>query len=129
MMGTIHALNGVVIGIIILQTCVVAPSVFRVLGEEHAGKFLRSLFPKFFVFIVTVGILGAAFSFSSQQPNSAVAGLLTAILAMIAYLLIPATNRARDEGNNKRFGLLHVASVVLTILVLIINVVNPILEY
>ena len=39
MMGTIHALNGVVIGIIILQTSVVAPSVFRVLGEEHAGKF------------------------------------------------------------------------------------------
>ena len=52
MMGTIHALNGVVIGIIILQTSVVAPSVFRVLGEEHAGKFLRSLFPKFFVILV-----------------------------------------------------------------------------
>ena len=129
MMGTIHALNGVVIGIIILQISVVAPSVFRVLGEEHAGKFLRSLFPKFFVILVAVGILGAAFSFSSQQSNSAVAGLLTAILAMIAYLLIPATNRARDEGNDKRFGLLHGVSVVLTILVLIINVVNPILGY
>ena len=129
MMGIIHLLNGVVIGIIILQTSVVAPSVFRVLGEEHAGKFLRSLFPKFFVILVAVGILGAAFSFSSQQSNSAVAGLLTAILAMIAYLLIPATNRARDKGNNKRFGLLHGASVVLTILVLIINVVNPILGY
>ena len=129
MMGTIHLLNGVVIGIIILQTSVVAPSVFRVLSEEHAGKFLRSLFPKFFVILVTVGILGAAFSFSSQQSNSAVAGLLTASLAMIAYLLIPATNRARDEGNNKRFGLLHGVSVILTILVLIINVVNPILGY
>ena len=129
MMGIIHLLNGVVIGIIILQTSVVAPSVFRVLGEEHAGKFLRSLFPKFFVILVAVGILGAAFSFSSQQSNSAVAGLLTAILAMIAYLLIPATTRARDEGNNKRFGLLHGASVILTILVLIINAVNPILGY
>ena len=129
MMGIIHLLNGVVIGIIILQTSVVAPSVFRVLDEEHAGKFLRSLFPKFFVILVAVGILGAAFSFSSQQLNSAVVGLLTATLAMIAYLLIPATNRARDEGNNKRFGLLHGASVILTILVLIINAVNPILGY
>ena len=123
MMGTIHALNGVVIGIIILQTSVVAPSVFRVLGEEHAGKFLRSLFPKFFVILVTVGILGAAFSFSSQQLNSAVVGLLTATLAMIAYLLIPATNRARDEGNDKLFSTLHRISVVLTLTALAANLI------
>ena len=52
MLSIIFLINGVICGIILLQTFVVAPSVFKSLGEKHAGPFLRSLFPKFFIFII-----------------------------------------------------------------------------
>ena len=47
---------------------------------------------------------------------------LTFIFAIACYAMIPATNRAKDEGNEKRFNLLHKSSVYLTIAVLIMNV-------
>lgn len=37
----------------------------------------------------------------------------------INFLIIPATNKSRDEGDDKKFKFLHTVSVVTTMLVLI----------
>ena len=38
-------LNGLVVGVILFQTAIIAPTVFRGLGPDQAGPFLRKVFP------------------------------------------------------------------------------------
>ena len=50
---------GLTVGIIVLQTMVLAPTLFRTLELEHAGKLLRVMFPKFFLILAALGVPGA----------------------------------------------------------------------
>ena len=48
---------GMIVGIIILQTSIVAPTLFKKLEISDFGKAIRALWPKFFILLT---ILGAA---------------------------------------------------------------------
>ena len=127
MLSIIFLINGVICGIILLQTFVVAPSVFKSLGEKHAGPFLRSLFPKFFIVLSVLGLIGAILSILNGINLSFFIAISSMLLSVSAYLLIPATNRAKDKNDKKAFSRLHGLSVLLTILILIMNLASPII--
>ena len=114
-------LNGLVVGVILFQTAVIAPTVFRSLGPDQAGPFLRKVFPKFFVVLVVMGIAGAISVLASGASYQLWICLVTLTLGLLAYLLIPMTNKSRDEGNEKLFKKLHNASVLMTVLILVVN--------
>lgn len=114
-------LNGLVVGVILFQTAVIAPTVFRSLGPDQAGPFLRKVFPKFFVVLVVMGIAGAISALASDASYQLWICLVTLTLGLLAYLLIPMTNKSRDEGNEKLFKKLHNASVLMTVLILVVN--------
>ena len=46
----------------------------------------------------------------------------TFLAASTCYLIIPATNQAKDDGNTKRFNILHKLSVWLTVTILLANI-------
>ena len=127
MLSIIFLINGVICGIILLQTLVVAPSVFKSLGELHAGPFLRSLFPKFFIVLSVLGLIGAILSILNGINLSFFIAISSMLLSVSAYLLIPATNRAKDKNDKKAFSRLHGLSVFSTILILIMNLASPII--
>ena len=114
-------LNGLVVGVILFQTAVIAPTVFRSLGPDQAGPFLRKVFPKFFVVLVVMGTAGATSALASDASYQLWICLVTLTLGLLAYLLIPMTNKSRDEGNEKLFKKLHNASVLMTVLILVVN--------
>ena len=114
-------LNGLVVGVILFQTAVIAPTVFRSLGPDQAGPFLRKVFPKFFVVLVVMGIAGVISALASDASYQLWVSLITLTLGLLAYLLIPMTNESRDEGNEKLFKKLHNASVSMTVLILVVN--------
>ena len=114
-------LNGLVVGVILFQTAIIAPTVFRSLGPDQAGPFLRKVFPKFFVVLVVIGISGAISAVASDAIYQLGICLVTLTLGLLAYLLIPMTNKSRDEGNEKLFKKLHNASVSMTVLILVVN--------
>ena len=114
-------LNGLVVGVILFQTAVIAPTVFRSLGPDQAGPFLRKVFPKFFVVLVVMGTAGAISALASDASYQLWVCLVTLTLGLLAYLLIPMTNKSRDEGNEKLFKKLHNASVLMTVLILVVN--------
>ena len=116
-------ISGISAGVILFQSFVVASSIFKVLPEDNAGILLRNLFPKFFQFLaalalaaLTIGLVNGLEFFPLVFMQ-----LANFIFFVVCYSLIPATNRARDEDNKKRFGILHTVSVLLTLLALIIN--------
>ena len=114
---------GLVVGTIVFHSAIVAPTVFRTLSERDASVFLRTTFPKFFVFLTFVNAINFFLALIDGQFAVTVMAAISAVLMGIAYGIIPMTNRSRDEGLQQRFAKLHRVSVLLTVAVLSINVV------
>lgn len=123
MSNIIILLCGLVAGTIVFHSAIVAPTVFRTLGERDASVFLRTIFPKFFLFLTLVNVGNFFLALIDGQSGVMVMAAISAVLMGIAYGIIPMTNRSRDEGLQQRFTQLHRASVLLTVAVLSINVV------
>ena len=118
---------GNIVGIILLQTSIVAPTLFKGLTIEDFGKVIRSLWPKFFLLLVVFG--GATLTVLYLGGHGSVARYTiagaTTVFAIVCYVIIPATNRATDEGNQKLFNTLHRISVSLTVVMLLLNIAYP----
>ncbi len=120
---------GLIVGAIILQVAIIAPSMFRTLDMENFGKAIRAIWPKFFAMIAVLGVLSFAVVYLNGELSiyHSVIAILSVILASICYAIIPATNRATDNGDHKTFKILHRISVSFTIILLIINIAFPFL--
>ena len=115
---------GMIVGVILLQTSIVAPTLFKNLKIEEFGKVIRALWPKFFIFVSLLGgatLVSLYFEDGANAAHFVIAGATT-VFAGVCYAIIPATNRATDEGNQKRFNILHKTSVYLTVIILLINI-------
>ena len=112
-------LSGIAAGAILFHTAIIAPTVFKTLGPAEVKIFLRAVFPKLFNLLVFLGIIMLVLFFFGM--GSIYVALTTTILPLICGRLVPATNKARDDGNTKLFKNLHTVSVVLTIIVLLSN--------
>ena len=123
MSNIINLLCGLVAGTIVFHSAIVAPTVFRTLGERDASVFLRTIFPKFFLFLTLINVVNVLLALIVGQFGVMVMAAISAVLMGIAYGIIPMTNRSRDEGLQQRFSQLHRVSVLLTVAVLSINVV------
>lgn len=127
------ALTSLVGSILFLSFCV-APLIFRVLGEEAAGAFVRALFPRYYQW----GVISSALALPSavagplcfpelRGPSVGVQALviIAATLTMLyaGNSLAPAINAARDAGTSgrARFDRLHGRSVRLNGLVLLMG--------
>jgi len=117
----IELLSGVISGMILFQTSIVAPVVFTTLDAENASKFLRKIFPRFFMTIFILGISSLIVSSIFSSIQGIVIAAVTAISMIISYLVVPATNKARDEERSTAFRRLHTLTVVLTLFTLLAN--------
>ena len=116
-------LPGIIIGVILFQTIVVAPTVFKSLGAELASPFLRAIFPRLFLFLALFGFascLERVFS-NNELSFGFISALVTVIFMLICFFLVPMTNKAKDDQNNGLFRGLHSLSVALTLVVLVVN--------
>ena len=116
-------ISGIICGIILLQTSVIAPSIFKYLDHNQTRDLLRAIFPKFFLFILflassslVIGILD-----NVQFDIQTIIASLTVVLSILCYIIIPSTNEAKDKNNQKKFKFLHNVSVISTVLILITN--------
>ena len=115
-------LSGLINGMVIFQSFVIAPTVFNVLSETEARTFLRSIFPKFFMCIGLVSLTSLCFSLIANLGGWITAlGAFSLAAAVTSYLLIPTLNRLRDTGETTKFNILHTFTVTLTLSILIGN--------
>lgn len=120
-------LAGVVVGVVVFQTAILAPTVFKTLEPEAAGRLLRALFPRFFRLLAALGATTSLALWLSDDGTALrylLAGL-TVVLPTVCAALVPATNRARDADDRPGFRRLHTASVVMTLVVLLANLALP----
>jgi hypothetical protein len=113
---------GLLIGGMGFFSFIVAPTAFRVLPEAEAGRFVRGLFPHYYLFVIATAALSVVGLIGPSPVGSKImVGVL--IAAVVArQVLMPAINAARDRwmggdaSAKRRFGLLHGASVVVNML-------------
>jgi hypothetical protein len=110
---------GLLIGGMSFFSFLVAPLSFRILGEAQAGKFVRGLFPYYYLFVIVAAAL-AIVGTVARNPTVSIMMVGVLVLGVIArQVLMPMINRARDRqmagdaGAKRRFGLLHGLSVVI----------------
>lgn len=106
------------IGIMLFFTIAVAPTIFTVLPQEWAAKYVRAFFPKYYAVLGITSAIAAAFE-ANQIHRYALAAC--AIFFFISqWVITPAVNRARDAGREHSFKSLHRLSVAINLLQLII---------
>lgn len=111
---------GILLGGMVFFPSVVAPNVFRALDEENGGKFLRQLFPAYYVFIIVFSAVGASLTYT--QPVLAIGlAVVAASTLVIRQALVPRLNAWRDKASagdeqaKKQFDAGHRLSVLINL--------------
>ena len=117
--------TGLTIGFIIFQVGINTSVIFTKLSPESASVVLRTIFPRFFLSIFFFSLVSLISLYFSENKGFVVSiSIATVILAGTCYFLIPATNNARDTGNERLFSIYHNISVFSTLFILIINLIS-----
>ena len=116
-------LLGGLLGGMLFFALAVAPTVFRALPAEHAGVFLRAMFPRYYFWGLVTAILATSLALFAQADGAVIAAC-TIVAVLFVYArqqLMPAINRARDarlggdENAAGRFRRLHGLSVLVNL--------------
>lgn len=98
----------------------IARFVHSTLGPENAGKLLRVLFPKYFLWGLILSLFSTLAFYFSNKIFESVTLLIVALLAGISrFILVPKINKNRDlmiqgEATSKKsFSSLHTLSVMI----------------
>ena len=120
---------GPIVGSIILKVAIIAPTMFKTLDSSNFGKAIRPLWPKFFAMVVVLSIFSliTVYLHSDLSVYHMIIAVSSIVLAAICYVIIPATNRATDNGDHKTFKILHRISVSFTVILLFLNIAFPFL--
>ena len=111
-----------ILGIIVAQVVLTAPVVFKVLDNDNASKFLRAIFPRYYLLLFLICLVASLISYLWFSAIDTWIALTASMLAFIGFIIIPVTNSSRDRGWNKLFKILHNISVLNTIILFIIAV-------
>jgi hypothetical protein len=109
--------TSLLLGAMVFFSGVMAPLIFTKLDADVAGRFIRQVFPWYYLTVIILGGL-AAVAFVLFRPWDAIALAGVALAAVLArHVLMPGINRARDavlagdSAAGRRFSRLHRASV------------------
>lgn len=118
-----------VLGSMLFFSIAIAPKIFTVLPSEEAGKFVRSIFPTYYMFNgIQYLILTILMIYLEKTGNILYLSISILILFMLSnYVLMPQINKSRDINNQKRFKFLHLLSVIFNFVIIISSIILIIL--
>ena len=116
--------SSVIIGIILYQSLLIAPSINKLLNTQDASLYLRYIWPNFFIIVGVISLISwiLILNFSPDQNTAKIISITSFILMVVCYVLIPYMNSAKDSANDTYFIFLHAISMVLTVVTLLINI-------
>ena len=118
-------LTAIILGAMIFFSFVVAPTTFKLLDEENSRKFIRGIFPFYYLLNLTLSFVASIFFFLNQ--NLSIDFLLmvsVSVLFIISnFILMPMINKFRDNNEDKKFKISHFISVIINFIQLIFLVI------
>ena len=126
----------ILLGSMIFFMAVVSPSVCATLSSNASSKFLRTIFPRMFLFGFIIALLSLILSYISGNNLNSILLVIVAVSFIInRNYLTPKINNFRDkelEGDKRAsssFKYMHLLSVLLFLLNFIILVSIVIINY
>jgi hypothetical protein len=122
-------LSGVLLGSMIFFSAVVAPTVFSALPSEHAGSYLRALFPRYYLWGAVVAALAGAAAVTTTAAAAAALGAVALAFVAVRQGLVPAINSARDAARTGdlaagvQFKRLHAMSVAVNLAQMVVTAI------
>ena len=113
-----------VLGIIFAQVLLTAPVVFKVLDNENASKFLRKIFPRYYLLLFLITLLALLISYLFFKTFDIYAAIIAVFFSFLGYIILPLTNIARDRGWDNLFKWLHNLSVFNTLVIMIVAIMQ-----
>ena len=126
---SVNYLTSILLGIMIFFSFVVAPSTFRFLNEEYARKFIRGIFPLYYLLNLSISLIVVLLiAYLSDFNLKFYLMLSICILFFISnFFLMPLINGFKDKRKEKNFKVSHFISVLINMvqmLFLILILVN-----
>ena len=113
-----YIISGLVIGIILFQSSIVAPAINKLVSPKEASILLRYIWPFFFIII---GILSLVtfllFNNSQARPILKYFSLSSFLFMSFCYFIIPMINEAKDFSNDQLWISLHLTTIIMTLIV------------
>jgi len=104
---------------------VIAPSTFRFLNEEYARKFIRGIFPLYYLLNLGISLIVALMiAYLGYFTLKFYLMLSICILFFISnFFLMPLINKLKDERKEKNFKIAHFVSVAINFIQMIFLVI------
>ena len=123
-MGSITLIIASVIsGLILFQSFLVAPAVNKLLERKGASIFLRYIWPKFFLLISLLSLISLLFELHINSSTIIIVfSFIVFILMLVCFIITPLINKAKDNSKKQLWTILHLGTVLITLIVLILNI-------
>jgi len=116
-------ISSIISSIILFQSFFIAPSINKLIDNKQASRLLRYVWPKFFllisffsiVSIIVIHINNIKIEFSKLLYT------LSFVFMFSCYLVTPLINKAKDNSQMRLWSILHMSTILLTLLTLIMN--------
>jgi hypothetical protein len=114
------------LGGMVFFAAVIAPLVFTRLPAEHAGRFIRAVFPVYYLYVLATAAIGAAALAWPDPPASVALAAVAAVTVWLRQGLMAHINalsdaaQAGEVGARGRFDRAHRLSVIINTLQLLV---------
>ena len=114
---------GIIIGIVLFQSLLVAPGINELISTKEASIFLRFIWPKFFIVLGIISIISfIILTIKNKIQNLPKVFFIISFLLMLAcYIITPFINEAKDTNNEMLWSTLHLLTIFFTLITLTLN--------
>ena len=117
----IQNLIAISLGTMLFFSFVIAPVIFKVLDSNNAGKFVRKIFPHYYLINLIILSIAALLLFyiSSVNFDFYITLVIIILFAFSLLILMPLINKFKDNKEEKKFKYSHVLSVIINFIQII----------
>ncbi len=90
--------NALIIGVILTHLILTTPAVFRALEGESVSKFLRVIFPRYYLLLLLLSFPVLVVLYFQDVTSYWWLAVNVSFHAALGFLTIPLTNAAKDRG-------------------------------
>ena len=111
----IQNLIAISLGAMLFFSFVIAPVIFKILDANNASKFVRKIFPHYYLInlvVLSIAVLLLLY-ISSINLDFYITLVVTILFAFSLFILMPLINKFKDSKEEKKFKYLHALSVII----------------
>ena len=116
--------SAAIIAVILFQSAFIAPAVNKIINVKEASVFLRFVWPKFFLIIALISLVAfiSTIFYNTSQNLPRYFFVISFVLMLSCYFITPLINEAKDSSNEQLWTILHMCTILLTLITLVLNV-------